>query len=141
MNVLHKLLLAIIFMMTVGVLFIGYLLLWPVEIIKPNVQPYKVLNENHQVRRGEDLVYLVDACKDREITGLIDRKFVDGIIVSTPVQLGTVKAGCSPTPVTIRVPDKIELGKWHLELYIYYQVNPIRVEQYHFKTENFEVVE
>lgn len=140
MNILNKLLLGFMFLTIIGIISVAYLLYYPEEVIKPNVQPYKVLNENHQIKRGEELIYMVDACKDREITGLIDRRFVDGIIVSTPAQLGTVKKGCSQTPVSIQIPDKLALGVWHLELYLYYQVNPLRVEQYHFKTESFEVI-
>lgn len=141
MQMFNKLLLVVFLILFLGMIWIGYLLFWPIEVTKPNIQPYKILNANHTVKRGEDLLYLVDACKDRDITGFIDRKFVDGIIISTPITLGTVKAGCSQTPISIQVPDKLATGTWHLELYLYYQVNPFRMEKYHFKTEDFTVIQ
>lgn len=118
-------------------LFIGYLAFWPVRIITPNVQPYKVLTPT--VKAGDTLIYEVDACKYFDLHSTVYRSFYDSLIYSEPPVTSTITKGCNKTPVTIDVPANLPPGTYHLQIRIIYRVNFIHEQEYNFSTDTFTV--
>lgn len=117
-----------------------YVYIWPVEFIKPNVQPYKAITK--EVRRGDIFIYEADLCKFKASSPTVVRRFVnDSIMLSQPVEITNVKAGCGKTHIPTEVPEIITPGVWHMELTITYEVNAFRNKVYRLKTEDFRVLE
>lgn len=125
---------------TLIILLISWIIIqvWPVTVIKPNIQPYKVATK--KVKVGGQLVYMVNACKYYATTGIVTRTFADGVRYPALVSSGNVKPGCTNSKVSIIVPNYIVPGIYHLELSVQYQINPFRADTYQFYTENFTVV-
>lgn len=128
------------FIIITALLMVSWIVIqvWPVTVMKPNVQPYKVVTK--QVRVGGQLVYIVDACKYLTTTGIVTRTFADGVRYPSIITTGFVKPGCSSTKVSVLVPNYVVPGTYHLELSIQYQINPFRADTYQFTTDNFEVL-
>lgn len=120
--------------------FMGYLAFKPVNVLRPSLQPYKVLT--HYVTPGQLLIYEVDACKYKDIQGSILRRFVDKNNLVYPVasSQGNVPPGCHDTKVSLLVPSELHAGDWYLSLDVSYQVNPLRHESYHLRTETFTII-
>lgn len=119
-------------------LYLGYLLFYPAEVIKPNTQPYKVLTPI--VYQGGVLKYEINACKLIETTALVSRRFVDGVVINLPMTTNNVKKGCFKSPTQTVVPLEVPPGTWHLQLDIEYKINSFRSATYHFTTETFTVL-
>lgn len=113
------------------------MLYWPVTVIKPLIQPYKILTP--VVKVGDNIIYEVNACKYYETTGTITRSFEDGAIYPAISSQGNVTKGCTKSEVSVAVPNYIPPGVYHLNLDAAYQINPIRTIIYHFKTSDFVV--
>lgn len=124
-------------MILVSLIFL-YLMFWPVEIIKPNVQPYKI--QTPIVHIGGQVIYVIDACKYRETTAQVSRRFVNGVIFMLPPVTNNVPKGCFITPTSVTIPSEITPGTWYLQLDIEYKVNFLRTKSYHFKTDTFQVI-
>ena len=139
MKIIHIAVYILLLLSTAIILFLGYEFLWPVEILKPNVQPYRVITKT--VKPGGVLVYEVDACKLRNASGIVVRRFVDHVILSQPSETTNIRVGCNKTLVSVTVPTIITAGSWHLNLALSYPVNPFRTKEYNFRTEDFTVIE
>lgn len=111
--------------------------LWPITVITPLTQPYKVITK--KVKVGEQLIYVVDACKNINASSVVSRAFVDGIRYPAITTINNVPTGCQKTNVSILVPNFVAPGVYHLELNVQYKINAFRVDTYQFNTENFEV--
>lgn len=110
---------------------------FPIEVIRARVQPYKILTPI--VRPGEQITYLVDACKLFRVTSTVYRTFVDGSRYPTITSSNNLPATCGKTKISTLVPLYIPSGKYHLELDLMYHVLPFKNVYYHFKTEDFKV--
>lgn len=120
------------------VLVIAALLLIPPVIIKPNVQPYKIINT--QVRAGDVLYYQADLCKYADTPAYVNRLISGQVSYSLPETTNHIVAGCGQSIVGVKIPEFIQPGKYVLHLDIRYEVNFIRHEDYHLLTQQFEVM-
>lgn len=117
----------------------GFLAFTPVDVATANVQPYKVTTPT--VKAGENMVYVADVCKHKELLSQVTRTFVDedGVHYPIPQQLSTIPVGCAKNPVVVPTLPSYHSGKWYLTLDVTYQVNILRSQTYHFRTETFTV--
>ena len=133
------------------ILAIGVLLLffywafYPYHIIDYDL-PSKVLNENHEVVRGELLHFRVEYEKYIPVNGngATTLHCADGKLVTVlpPRGAGALfPLGEHSIDFDMIVPEKTSLGICHLESMIFYEVNPIREVPVHIYTENFEVIQ
>ena len=118
----------------------GFLALMPVEVIKPNVQPYKVITK--EVKQGGTLIYEVDSCKFKSVPTRIIKQFIDknNTRYPQPTENSNVIVGCGKTRTTLSVPFNMPEGEWYLDLEVAYKVNPLRTEYYNFKTDEFVII-
>lgn len=118
-----------------------WLLLSPVNVIKPNVQPYKVLTKEVQV--GKQLVYVVDACKYIDTTAKVTRIFVDakeGTEYPPITESNNISTGCNVSGVSLPIPPFLLPDReYYMKLDINYKINALRDQPYHFRTETFMV--
>lgn len=122
------------------VIYISYLLFAPVTVIQPLTQPYKVLNQT--AKAGDHLVYEVHYCKYLDSPGTINRQIViDGVAIDSQEQPVFLPTGC-PVKKEIKVPLPLNLpnGTYKILINLHYKVNPIRIIDYEFETEEFQIV-
>ena len=121
-----------------GLLFaiVMYIVFVPIEILYPNVQPYKVLTP--VVERGGTLIYEVDACKLRSAVGFVTRTFViNNIEYKLISEKGQIRKGCNKMHVRVHVPDTLPVGEAYLAIDIAYELNPLRTIYYNLRTDRF----
>jgi len=139
MKMIHLAIYATLIISTSLILFLGYQFLWPVEVLKPIVQPYKVITK--QVKQGGTLVYTVEACKLKNVSTLVVRRFVsERVVLYQPPESSNIRIGCLPVNIEVPVPKLASPGIWHLEIDVSYKVNPFRTKEYHLETEDFEII-
>lgn len=135
-NYLSTIFLGVIALFTIVILFLTF---YPVEVIKPNVQPYKVLTKT--VVRGNPVTYIVDACKGIDAVSTVYRQFVlkGGSVLMVPPITNNVPKGCNQTTVSVDVPKDALPGTYYMTLDITYKINVFQDRTYHFRTEDFTV--
>lgn len=123
----------------VFLILVGMLAFIPVNVIQANVQPYKVATSN--VKAGDEMVYIADICKYKEIVGTTTRTFVDEAGVQHPVAalISNIGSGCRQNFVVVPTLPSFRSGKWYLDLDVEYQVNAFRTQTYHFRTDVFTI--
>lgn len=115
------------------------MIFWPVTVIKPNIQPYKVLSK--QVKQNQTIVYEVDACKYYDLISMVRRQIViNGVIYDLPLTQNNVSQGCGKTDIGVWIPDSLPTGHAYIELSIQYKINALRDETYYFKTQEFDIL-
>jgi hypothetical protein len=136
---INKIMAGILLLLFAIVLYGGWLILAPVTVVKPNIQPYKIATPT--IQAGEPVVYVADVCKYRAVFSTATRDFVDsnGVHYPLPAQYSNLPTGCSKTDVAIPTPLNLHSGTWYLDLEVQYKVNIFKTKTYHFRTDNFTV--
>jgi len=128
-------------LIALGLMFLaGFWLLYPYKVVEFKNSPYPIMNENKTVKKGEDLIYQVDACKYLNAVPDLTRFFIDGIIYETPKSVGAVEMGCHIQDISITVPKAIPTGVYKMKFIARYKVNPIRVIEYVNYSQSFMVI-
>lgn len=123
------------------IMWFAYLYFVPIRVITPNTQPYSVITKKVQI--GDQLTYVVDACKFKDAPAVVSRSFVEAgkkTIYPAISEVNRLKIGCNKSNVSITVPPILLPGRYYLQLDVTYRVNFLREENYHFETEEFEIL-
>lgn len=122
------------------VIVASYMAFVSVNVIVPNIQPYKVITK--EVKPGDVFIYEVDACKYEAVPSTVTRRFVDerGTRYPQPPEASNIAEGCDKIRVPVATPE-LHTGTWYMDIEVSYQVNPLRKENYRFTTEKFTIVE
>jgi hypothetical protein len=132
----------IVFIMAFGIVFYGaYLLFYPIKYYESK-QPYRIVNENKEVRVGENLIYEVEYCKYIDyLPQRVIRSLVNGFVYDLPVSTaGNFPKGCRTTQVNVPmiVPDSLAYNhEYHMQITVDYKLNILRTETRTFETEDF----
>lgn len=101
------------------------------------VQPYKVINK--EVKRGELLTYEMEYCKYTDKIPTVERQFIDGIIYAIPQGNAQIKKGCGTIINSIKIPNGLPAGTYYIHSTVKWTMNPIRIINQEFVTEQFTV--
>ena len=94
------------------------------------------------VYQGEYLSFVIDYCKNTNVTTTVNTSYVDGIIYQTPDTPQPVfEEGCGVRNFLIYIPKALPAGKYYIQHNFHFQVNPIRSIDIQARTEMFEVLE
>jgi PDZ domain-containing secreted protein len=120
-------------------LVISYWTLFPKTPIE--FEPvHKVINK--KVESGDYLAYTVKYCKYLDISPLVSKAFVDGIVYEIPQAVyEAYKPGCGEVEVMLYVPRNLPPGEYYIQTTHRYQVNPIQTVDIVTRTEQFKVIE
>ena len=126
---------------TLFIIIASVLAFMPVQVIKANQQPYKVITTS--IKAGDLVTYVADVCKYKEAGSIVSRVFIDAnnIHYALPDQDSNVPSGCHQNKVTLPTPINLHPGTWYLALDVEYKVNILRTETYHLRTETFIVTQ
>ena len=115
---------------------------YPFKIIEL-VQPYRVLNENKEVFRGDRLIYEVEYTKFYDTPATIYRNIIcdDDNLVTLAPQKSNVPAGSHKIVRNdVVIPEKTSRSNCYLEVVLDYDWHKLRNIRYTFRTESFKVI-
>jgi len=107
---------------------IGYWLLYPYKVIEFKNEPFTPLEET--VKAGETVSYYVEYCKYMDVSAETTIIFVDGIVFSTPSFTNNWEVGCHTKLVHLPIPEELPCGKYSVQVFRSFKVNPIRKMEY-----------
>ena len=115
---------------------------WPITIIEHHFTEAKVLNQGHQVKRGDFLEVEYHYSKYHNIAGVISRMLVNDRIVHLTCDSASLPIGEDQKKILrIYIPTNIFPGRYKLVTHITYPLNGDRKEYYSWVSEWFEVTE
>lgn len=125
-------------------LLLGLVAFWqfyPYKIFTANYQPFNLVDEDKVLKAGDVLAYHSDTCAHFVGEIEINKVLVNNIYIQfTPNTYFIEEERCFDfINESITLPEHLPNGKYHLEIIITSQVNPIRQESVKFITEEFEV--
>lgn len=148
---IHKMKHAIFYWLAFGVLIlfgiilgvINFWLFWPYQTLQiigySDETPIAV--SNPVLHPGDAIKYELNYCKYTDIPSTVRRTMIDGQVITLVATQGRLPSGCHKTEVSTGiVPDTINPGHYYLDVLIDYQVNPIRTETIHYRTQYFQVI-
>lgn len=132
-------------MFVIVVLVILMLLYWgfrPYTVYYNVVQPYDIVNENNEVKRGEAVLVRQEYCKaiggDATLVIILEDGYYETLrIIQSRADPGC-RDGVSQSAV---IPTTSAPGEYRLRYQISVRVNPVRTIHYEFVTEYFTVIE
>jgi len=123
------------------VLISGTLLFWMVYPYDPLYieTPVKILTP--VVSGGDDIIASFTFNKKTSVTPEISMSLVDGVVYNIPAYKPINVEGVTKGKVirVLQLPDNIPCGVYHLHWVAEYQMNPIRVVQVKYESEEFLV--
>lgn len=143
-NIFYPLALLVLLVGSSLILYLGYLLLYPIKIAEPRTQPFIVKED--QVVVGKTVTYVADVCKYKSLPAQVIREFIKNepigqVVVDSQEQLvSNLPTGCDTSDRSVPVPLTLSPGTYYIRLQIIYQVNHLRKVEYTFFTETFEVI-
>lgn len=139
-------LLILLALTTCSLVYVMYLLLWPVKtiVIKNFSYTQPIHIETPVVHPGDIVKYDFDYCKFINVIPRSKSQLIDGqIIPLTPVMANSsgLPMGCHDTFGSVVIPSTINPGRYYLNKELDYQVNSLRTITVNYYTEYFQVVD
>jgi hypothetical protein len=134
--------------MGVLVCFVFYWSLYPYKIIEVK-EPAKIVgpkmimmngSATPAVKRGEILTYKMEYTKFMPITAKVRRQLVNDRSICLMEGAGQAKMGRNSVLIDVFIPLNIFPGRYKLQTFYEYEVNPIRTIKYEYDTEWFEIL-
>lgn len=95
----------------------------------------------HTFVTGEQLTYLFEYCKSRNVPVEMYGYYIDTVKVAMPVVKIKSPVGCGKVINDLyKIPKILPSGKYHFEVELIYQVNPLRQVRVTYRTEEFEII-
>lgn len=135
-KLVQRMALAIIGVAIFFVLWIGYLLFSPVEILEVEVP---IPASPTEVQAGGAVILNFDYCKYRDLESHIKVDFLGDYVIPTLSTTRRFQVGCHSEKLIISIPAGTPNGEYRLRLEVGYQVNLLRREEYAFESVKIEV--
>lgn len=120
-----------------AVLWIGYLLFNPVDVLEVEVP---IPATPTRVEAGDTVNLNFDYCKHRAYDSHIKVDFIGDYVIPTLSTTRTFALGCHSENLAISIPAGSPDGIYKIRLQIDYQVNPLRTEHYVFDSVDIRVI-
>lgn len=120
-------------------LYVIYLIVWPIEAIHVNVEPARILTPI--VKAGDTVTFELDYCRYTDVPSTLSRS-IRGKSVYHYEPFTTVgKPGCRILDISVVLPEDIKPGSYYILTINETQVNQLHKITTPFETEPFTVVE
>lgn len=137
---------------TIGGLIISYLYFWdggkpiiienqPLSTVQAKLDKDGNFVPKHTFYTGEQLTYAFEYCKTRNVPARMYGTYIDTVKIDMPVIEIKTPLGCGKKISSYyKIPKILPSGKYHFEVELIYQVNPIRQVMVKYRTEDFEII-
>lgn len=113
----------------------------PVMTVEPSTDENGNPVEKRVFYTGEDLNYVIDYCKHRNVPAKMYGSYIDTVKIDMPVVEIKIPVGCgSRISSYYKVPKILPSGIYHFEVELVYEVNPLREVSVKFQTQEFEII-
>ena len=123
--------------MIILLIVILYLAFYPIRVMKPNVQPYKI--NQSKIEAGETIYFTADYCKFRPLPARVNRSIVDTTVLYLAETTTNLETGCKKVNSPVLIPLNTPPGIYYIQSTLSYRLNPLHEVHYRLITEKFEV--
>ena len=136
-----KIILWTIYGVTVAMVIIVGLLYWPVKVI--DIKNSDAIQLDKKIyKRGDRITYTLDYCKYRNAPATVSRALVNSIRINFTAYYNNLPKGCALVKNSdLVIPEFTDVGTYHIETTIEYQINPLRRIFKNWRSVDFQVVE
>lgn len=138
LQIIHTISLIIILLASTVVMYIGYLLFYPVHIIDLR-QP--LMTDKSEYAPGDTVKVTLDYCKYRRAEADVTVSFLGEVVSPLYVSPNELRVGCFVDIFPVQIPVASSSGMRKIEVTFNYRVNKIRKETYKYTTKEFMVSE
>lgn len=129
---------------TWGGIILGFLLLfllsfWWLYPYKPLTLSNIKLNKT-EISRGEHILVSADYCKNTEKQADLYLTFLDGLTYNPQIQLIDLESGCHQANLSVYIPKGLPTGVFKLQGNFRYKMNPIKIVEVIYLTEDFNII-
>lgn len=125
-------------MILISILYIYYLAFFPFKTVVYNNAPFPVVTQT--VSSGQQLVYTVNLCVDRDTYGTMTRELVGSSIINVSQVEFTSLRGCHVgNDTTIIVPTYTPAGRYRVEGMVCSRATSLQNRCQSIRTQYFEV--
>lgn len=138
-KILYKGMFAIVITLFFSLLYINYLLFYPVKTLE--IKNATVMTK--QLHAGDLFLYKVDYCKYTKAPAMVYRTFhkVDESHIETfPAVQTTTLVGCNIMEIPLQTYRIVQSGEYYMLVTVIFQISPLRQEQVTFSTDNFKII-
>ena len=114
-----------------------YLAFWPTQVMKPNIQPYKI--SQSVIEAGQVIYFTADYCKFKPLPARVNRSIIDTNIIFLAETVTNLDTGCKKANTFVLIPLNTPPGTYYIQSTLTYRLNPIHEVSYRLVTEKFEV--
>lgn len=141
MKKFHNFLIAIMFLIMLATLWIGYEMIYPFKPLVFNDDRFPVLNAGKTLHVGDTLEYLVRYCKNVSKPAHVNYQLVNSVIYLSSVEkTANTAPGCGEHVNQFVIPEINGEGEYSLEMIVQYQMSPFRTITVTGATEEFRIV-
>ncbi len=136
---IYPIIMGILSLSALVILYISYLLLWPVRVLEVKTQPLPL--SASRVRPGDVATLTFDYCKYRHIQSRITVELVGETIPPGLSSIRNFEAGCHSANLGVTVPESTRPGNYYMAVEFRYEVNQLRTDVQRFDSVPFQVIE
>lgn len=118
------------------IVFISYLL-YPVKVFETSGNS-KILTP--EVKAGESVWYKTSFCKYYNLPGRVSKTLVNDTLVPFTPYFSNVPKGCRSVDVASEIPKFVPPGDYFIRIIAEFEIGPLKVTRYEYRTENFKVI-
>lgn len=125
------------------VFLLAFWAFWPYQpLVIKNYSPADTVHTSSLIyHMGDAVGYTLNYCKNTSVPATVTRILVDGQQILLSGDGGSLAQGCHEALVqTAIIPTTINPGKYHLDITVHYQMNPIQNVAVHYVTNSFSVI-
>lgn len=138
-KILHFLSYATILFAMAFMLWVAYMILWPVKVFEVDPSPMEVVTK--EIRPGDNFVYIARYCSFNESTVRFTPQLRDGTVVSFPTRTTSIKEGCfEAVSNSLEIPANTPPGVYNFRFVNEVEINPLRTITIISETEQFTVL-
>ena len=136
-KLLYKGMFTVVISLFFTVLYINYLLFFPVKTLTENATVV-----TKQIHAGDLFIYKVDYCKYTKVGATVYRTFHktdESYLEAFPAVQTITVMGCGTVEIPLQTFKTTRTGEYYLLVTVIFQVNPLRQEQVVFRTDDFTI--
>lgn len=131
---------AVLFVIFVILVLIGYWSLVPVDILEIKKLPVPA-SKPSDIQSGRLINLRFDYCKYSDVHGVVERTLVsERAVITLPTYKEITPKGCDQVDAPVVLPYTIATQTFYIHYKITYRINPIKTVVEEFDTEEFDIL-
>lgn len=120
------------------------LMYWSLVPFKPILEipgnKLNVVNENNEVKAGDNLLLKYHVCKRGNMVGNVTRYLEDNQVITLPDVNSKFPEGCNTYTIPVMIPINAPTDTYTFHAQATYEVSPTKTVTYDFYTDEFRII-